>query len=199
MFVESKSKFFTKKKLLSVVGFSAVFYCLTACESTQVSESMHTKFEIDHSHLPNALIAEPLEVVKEGDISDANGAPFVNIIIEDDLHFEPDSFYLNNQSKKLLTKLASDLAPDSGLDVLLVELNGFTSAEGDDARNTSLAQRRINSVKIYLSNLVDRELHWKTRAFNGSQTLALSEGHAHGDKNSRVELLVRAKFKLKNL
>src|SRR5205814_10531292 len=62
--------------------------------------------------------------------------------------FDTNKFNLSSQAKSTLDKIASDVS--SQRTGYMLELQGFTDAQGSEQYNLGLSQRRVESVERYL-------------------------------------------------
>ena len=70
------------------------------------------------------------------------------IVINDAIFFELDSDVIDAESHALLDLVAQTMAENA--EILTLQVAGHTDAQGDDAHNLDLSERRASAVKAYL-------------------------------------------------
>ena len=110
------------------------------------------------------------------------------ILAKDKIQFETDSDAIKVESDKLLREVASTLrrCPESS-----IEIQGHTDADGDDAYNQDLSQRRADSVRVRLLSLGMPTERASTKGFGETSPIADNNTEEGKQKNRRIE------FKLK--
>jgi outer membrane protein OmpA-like peptidoglycan-associated protein len=71
-----------------------------------------------------------------------------------------------------------------------IELQGHTSNEGDAAKNMTLAEERVNTIKNYLVTKGINPARIRTRAFGSEKPIAPNDTEENRKLNRRVEFLI---------
>jgi outer membrane protein OmpA-like peptidoglycan-associated protein len=104
------------------------------------------------------------------------------------IFFATGSFKLLPKSFKSLDEVASILKAD---DLLKIQIDGHTDAQGDDAKNMTLSENRAKAVKDYLVSKGVTEASTSSAGFGETKPVADNKTAAGRAKNRRVEMTVR--------
>lgn len=105
------------------------------------------------------------------------------------VHFKIDSAVLSPEDKSELEKLASQAKEEKGY---LIEVAGFASADGDEAYNRRLSQRRADAVIQYMAESYSIPLRRfvTPMGYGESQPVADNGTRAGRKENRRVEVRI---------
>jgi len=104
------------------------------------------------------------------------------------IFFATGSFKLLPKSYKSLDEVAMILKSD---DLLQIQIDGHTDAQGDDAKNMTLSENRAKAVKDYLVSKGVTEARTASTGYGETKPVADNKAAAGRAKNRRVELTVR--------
>ncbi|MFZ1688897.1 MAG: OmpA family protein [Flavobacteriales bacterium] len=147
-----------------------------------------------------ALIGRHMDKQAEELRSDLSGATVtrvgegIRITFDSGLLFTVDQSDLSASAQTNLTELATTLNKYDDTDVLI---EGHTDADGADAYNETLSERRAKSVDRYLVDRGVRPARISTRGYGETQPLGdntTAEGKA---ANRRVEIAIYANARMK--
>jgi outer membrane protein OmpA-like peptidoglycan-associated protein len=116
------------------------------------------------------------------------------VTFDSGLLFDFDSSVLREESKKNLDNLASNLSSFGDSKLLLV---GHTDAQGTDAYNLDLSQRRSAAVASYLEMHGVSATRVETAGRGEAEPVASNDTDAGRQQNRRVEIAVYASDKMK--
>jgi OmpA-OmpF porin, OOP family len=102
--------------------------------------------------------------------------------------FATGSFKLLPKSFKALNEVAALLKSD---ETLMIDVDGHTDAQGDDAKNQTLSDNRAKAVKDYLVSKGIAEDRLKSTGYGETKPVADNTSAAGRAKNRRTELAVR--------
>ena len=102
--------------------------------------------------------------------------------------FATGSFKLLPKSYKALDEVASIIKAD---DLLKIQIDGHTDAQGDDAKNLALSENRAKAVKDYLISKGVAEAATNSTGYGETKPVADNKTAAGRAKNRRVEMTVR--------
>jgi OmpA-OmpF porin, OOP family len=102
--------------------------------------------------------------------------------------FATGSFKLLPKSFKALNEVASLLKSD---ETLMIDIDGHTDSQGDDAKNQTLSDNRAKAVKDYLVSKGIAEDRLKSTGYGETKPVADNTSAAGRAKNRRTELVVR--------
>jgi len=102
--------------------------------------------------------------------------------------FATGSFKLLPKSFKSLDEVAAILKAD---DLLKIQIDGHTDAQGDDAKNQTLSDNRAKAVKDYLVSKGVTEANTNSTGYGETKPVADNKTAAGRAKNRRVEMTVR--------
>ncbi len=102
--------------------------------------------------------------------------------------FATGSFKLLPKSFKALNEVASLLKSD---ETLMIDVDGHTDSQGDDAKNQTLSDNRAKAVKDYLVSKGIAEDRLKSTGYGETKPVADNTTAAGRAKNRRTELAVR--------
>jgi outer membrane protein OmpA-like peptidoglycan-associated protein len=111
-----------------------------------------------------------------------------NIEILDKIFFEFDSDVIKSESYDILDAVAATL--DGNPDIELVEIQGHTDSQGNDAYNLDLSDRRAASVKRYLVEKGIDEGRLTSQGYGETQPIDKKKNEKAYAKNRRVEFLI---------
>ena len=104
------------------------------------------------------------------------------------IFFATGSFKLLPKSYKSLDEVAAIMKAD---DLLKIQIDGHTDAQGDDAKNQALSENRAKAVKDYLVSKGVAEAAAGSAGYGETKPVADNKTAAGRAKNRRVELTVR--------
>jgi outer membrane protein OmpA-like peptidoglycan-associated protein len=104
------------------------------------------------------------------------------------IFFATGSYKLLPKSFKSLDEVASILKAD---DLMKIQIDGHTDAQGDDAKNQTLSENRAKAVKDYLVSKGVAEAATSSAGYGETKPVADNKTAAGRAKNRRVELTVR--------
>ena len=102
--------------------------------------------------------------------------------------FASGSFKLLPKSYKALDEVASLLKTD---ETLMIDVDGHTDSQGDEAKNQILSDNRAAAVKTYLVSKGIAETRLKSTGYGSTKAVADNKTAAGRAKNRRTELAVR--------
>jgi OmpA-OmpF porin, OOP family len=102
--------------------------------------------------------------------------------------FATGSYKLLPKSFKSLDEVASIMKSD---DLLQIQIDGHTDAQGDDAKNMALSQNRAKAVKDYLVSKGVPEARTGSTGYGETKPVADNKTAAGRAKNRRVEMAVK--------
>jgi outer membrane protein OmpA-like peptidoglycan-associated protein len=102
--------------------------------------------------------------------------------------FATGSFKLLPKSFKSLDEVATILKGD---DLLKIQIDGHTDAQGDDAKNQTLSENRAKAVKDYLVSKGVADANTSSAGYGETKPVADNKTAAGRAKNRRVEMTVR--------
>lgn len=102
--------------------------------------------------------------------------------------FATGSFKLLPKSYKALDEVAGIMKAD---DLLKIQIDGHTDAQGDDAKNMTLSENRAKAVKDYLVSKGVPEASTNSTGYGETKPVADNKTAAGRAKNRRVEMTVR--------
>ncbi len=102
--------------------------------------------------------------------------------------FATGSFKLLPKSFKSLDEVANIIKSD---DLLQLQIDGHTDAQGDDAKNMTLSENRAKAVKDYLVSKGVAEARTNSTGYGETKPVADNKTAAGRAKNRRVEMTVR--------
>jgi outer membrane protein OmpA-like peptidoglycan-associated protein len=103
------------------------------------------------------------------------------------VHFKAGSSVLSPEDKSELEKLASQVKGEKGY---LIEVAGFASADGNEAFNRGLSQKRAQAVIQYMAEtyLIPLRRFVTPMGYGESQPVADNKTHSGRQENRRVEV-----------
>lgn len=104
------------------------------------------------------------------------------------IFFATGSFKLLPKSFKSLDEVAAIMKAD---DLLKIQIDGHTDAQGDDAKNMTLSDNRAKAVKDYLVSKGVVEASTSSTGYGETKPIADNKTAAGRAKNRRVEMTVR--------
>jgi len=110
------------------------------------------------------------------------------IVVDQTIYFAYDEATILPQSFAILDALASLLQTRSA--IKLVEVEGHTDSEGDDAYNLALSQRRAESVVAYLAGKRLEAGRFVAKGYGETQPLAKNSSADGRAKNRRVQFII---------
>ena len=102
--------------------------------------------------------------------------------------FATGSYKLLPKSFKSLDEVATILKSD---DLLQIQIDGHTDAQGDDAKNMTLSENRAKAVKDYLVSKGVPDTRTNSTGYGETKPVADNKTAAGRAKNRRVEMTVR--------
>lgn len=104
------------------------------------------------------------------------------------VNFEFNSDKLTNTSKSILDTIASILAKNTGIKVMI---GGHTDSRGNDSYNQSLSKKRADAVRAYLTSMGINASRLSTRGFGETRPIASNDTENGRAINRRVELSIQ--------
>lgn len=104
------------------------------------------------------------------------------------IFFATGSFKLLPKSFKSLDEVATILKSD---DLLQIQIDGHTDAQGDDAKNQALSENRAKAVKDYLVGKGVPDSRTNSTGYGETKPVADNKTAAGRAKNRRVEMTVK--------
>ena len=104
------------------------------------------------------------------------------------IFFATGSYKLLPKSFKSLDEVANIMKSD---DLLQIQIDGHTDAQGDDARNMTLSENRAKAVKDYLVSKGVADNRTNSTGYGETKPIADNKTAAGRAKNRRVEMTVR--------
>jgi OOP family OmpA-OmpF porin len=111
-----------------------------------------------------------------------------NIEILDMVYFELDKAIIKKESYPILDAVAATLEGNPGIS--LIEIQGHTDEQGNDAYNLDLSDRRAASVREYLIGKGIAEARLTSQGYGESQPVDRRKNKAAYAKNRRVAFLI---------
>jgi len=143
------------------------------------------------SHSDYKMKLQPYMLVKNGEIrKDFYLLPEVKenqVIRLKHLIFEQGKANISSDSYTELNLLADLMLQN---DKVIIQLEGHTDFRGSKKLNFELSQKRVESVKHYLTQQGIRSKRIKTKAFGGTQPLTKEESMEAASINRRVEVRI---------
>jgi outer membrane protein OmpA-like peptidoglycan-associated protein len=102
--------------------------------------------------------------------------------------FDSDKFDLKPQSTVELDKLADFLTKDAKL---VIEIEGHTDSDGDDARNMTLSDNRAKSVMNYLVGKGIAASRITAKGYGETKPLVANDTPDNKALNRRVEFVIK--------
>ena len=147
---------------------------------------------------PNPLNGEPIETTQEtiNGKDDEDGCPDrgrvivteTGIEILDKVYFELDKDIIMKKSYPILDAVAATL--EGTVDIALIEIQGHTDEQGNDAYNLDLSKRRAASVRKYLIDKGIAEARLTSQGYGETQPINLEHNKKAFADNRRVEFLI---------
>jgi outer membrane protein OmpA-like peptidoglycan-associated protein len=103
------------------------------------------------------------------------------------IYFEFNSAEINRESKNYLEKWSKFLLSNKDLKI---EIGGHTDGKGSDAYNNALSDKRVASVKNYLTTSGVGEDRISVKSYGESKPIDSNETEAGRKKNRRVEITI---------
>lgn len=116
---------------------------------------------------------------------DAFGCPKDAAIVLRGVNFKTNSDELTSESTEILDRVGATLAANPSIKV---EVAGHTDADGDDAYNKDLSQRRAEMVVGYLTGKGVNLQNLSARGYGEEQPMASNDTAEGKAQNRRVEL-----------
>jgi peptidoglycan-associated lipoprotein len=114
---------------------------------------------------------------------EAAGRAFVN----ENVHFEFDSFALSEKARQILTAKAYYMRTDPGI---RVTVEGHCDDRGTGAYNIALGERRAESVKQFLVSLGIGADRLNTISYGKERPVAQGQNEVSWAKNRRVQFVI---------
>src|SRR5688572_28724892 len=105
------------------------------------------------------------------------------------VNFKVNSAVLSDEAKAALDEIANQAKNERGY---LIQLTGFASAEGSEARNRALSERRAEAVRRYLAENHDIPLHRMINPFGYGELKPVADNTTRDGRkqNRRVEVAI---------
>lgn len=122
-----------------------------------------------------------------GEPIDLEGCATGEAVVLKGVNFEVNSSRLTSSAKVILNQVADSLA---AAPAMKVEIGGHTDAQGSDAFNTKLSERRARAVKDYLIARGIDPSRLQSKGYGESQPVETNETAEGRELNRRVEMKV---------
>jgi OmpA-OmpF porin, OOP family len=123
------------------------------------------------------------------------GCPEIDKAVIDKINYAAKNVFFATGSFKLLPKSFKALNEVSELlksdETLMIDVDGHTDSQGDDAKNQTLSDNRAKAVKDYLVSKGIAEDRLKSTGYGETKPVADNTSAAGRAKNRRTELAVR--------
>jgi outer membrane protein OmpA-like peptidoglycan-associated protein len=105
------------------------------------------------------------------------------------VNFKVNSFVLSDDAKASLDEIAQQAKAEKGY---LIQVTGFASADGSEAKNRALSERRAEAVRRYLAENHDIPLHRMINPFGFGELKPVAENDTREGRkqNRRVEVAI---------
>jgi OOP family OmpA-OmpF porin len=118
---------------------------------------------------------------------DLEGCATGEAVVLKGVNFETGSSRLTANAKVILNQVADSLAGAPGM---RVEIGGHTDAQGSDANNQKLSERRAQAVKDYMVSRGIDAARLESRGYGESQPVDSNETAEGRELNRRVEMKI---------
>lgn len=123
------------------------------------------------------------------------GCPEITKEVIDKINFAAKNVFFATGSYKLLPKSFKSLDEVANImksdDLLRIQIDGHTDAQGDDAKNMTLSENRAKAVKDYLVSKGVPEARTSSAGYGETKPVADNKTAAGRAQNRRVEMTVR--------
>jgi outer membrane protein OmpA-like peptidoglycan-associated protein len=123
------------------------------------------------------------------------GCPEITKEVIEKINFAAKNIFFATGSAKLLPKSFKSLDEVAAIlkadDLLKIQIDGHTDAQGDDAKNQTLSENRAKSVKDYLVSKGVPDASTSSAGYGETKPVADNKTAAGRAKNRRVEMTVR--------
>jgi outer membrane protein OmpA-like peptidoglycan-associated protein len=105
------------------------------------------------------------------------------------VNFKVNSAVLSDEAKAALDEIATQAKNEKGY---LIQVTGYASADGSEAKNRALSERRAEAVKRYLAETHDIPLHRMINPFGYGELKPVAENDTREGRkqNRRVEVAI---------
>ena len=105
------------------------------------------------------------------------------------MNFKVNSAVLSDEAKAALDEIAAQAKNEKGY---LIQVTGFASADGTEARNRILSERRAEAVKRYLAENHDIPLYRMINPFGFGEAKPVADNDTREGRkqNRRVEVAI---------
>jgi outer membrane protein OmpA-like peptidoglycan-associated protein len=105
------------------------------------------------------------------------------------VNFRVNSAVLSTEAKAALDEIATQAKNEKGY---LIQVTGFASADGSEARNRALSERRADAVRRYLAENHDIPLHRMINPFGFGELKPVADNETREGRkqNRRVEVAI---------
>jgi OOP family OmpA-OmpF porin len=144
---------------------------------------------VDEKGCPPAAAppAEGCRAPAPGEPIDLEGCATGEAVVLKGVNFEVNSSRLTANAKVILNQVADSLAAASGM---RVEIGGHTDAQGSDAFNQKLSERRAQAVKDYLISRGIDAARLESKGYGEAQPVDSNETVEGRELNRRVEMKI---------
>lgn len=165
-------------KLLNAFVAATIFASLTGCSSTVIYEGRNA-IQITGETRPPRVSKRALKAMLKNK----------RIEISEKVQFELDQAIIKPESYGLLDDVAQVIKENP--QIKRVEIQGHASADGDDAHNLDLSDRRAKAVRDYLMSKNGIEAgRLNAQGFGETRPIADNNTQEGREKNRRVEFHV---------
>jgi outer membrane protein OmpA-like peptidoglycan-associated protein len=123
------------------------------------------------------------------------GCPIISKEIIEKVNYAAKNIFFATGSFKLLPKSFSSLDQVAVImksdNMLQIQVDGHTDAQGTDESNQTLSHNRAKAVKDYLVSKGVTETHTNSTGYGETRPVADNKTAAGRSKNRRVELILR--------
>ncbi len=174
---------------IALVTILPVMLFMASCSAKKMVQTEPvSKTETEAQKTPDRP-AEVAEQVKENRLPEESVAREVakTALVKENVHFAFDSSILSDQAKQILNSKAEYLRmnPD-----ITITVEGHCDERGTDAYNTTLGERRAESVKIFLVNLGIDTNRLHTVSYGKERPIAKGHDEATWAKNRRAQFVI---------
>lgn len=148
---------------------------------------LSTSGDADRDGVPDA--ADTCADTPAGTHVDTSGCVAKQAISLAGVRFESDSHRLTGEAKEILDGVAVQLAAQADI---RAEIGGHTDAQGNDAYNLELSQRRADSVRQYLIGQGVSADRVTAKGYGETQPLESNDSEPGREANRRVEFVIQS-------